>query len=176
MRPVSDILFMASGNGSFVGDVYKSDQPVSVMGCTEQHQFCNTSRPSTTDCNPLTGLKVNFNYMKIGMNAKQLTAATRLYTATSSKTLISMISDLGSASLLAQKTTLAVCKCSLRPSLAMNGCLKWKIGKLVLNHDGESATSNPFLCVRLRRCRQHLICHLPYCTRRSGHVSHTKGS
>ena len=46
-----------TGNSS----VWFRDNPVSVLGCAQQYQFCNPNLPANTSCTSLTGLELASN-------------------------------------------------------------------------------------------------------------------
>ena len=75
--------------------------PVSVLGCTQQAQFCN---PSTSNCSPLTGLLVDFDADALNMTSQQRAVFDRLNTTITYGSGISAIATvLGPSVLLADR-------------------------------------------------------------------------
>jgi hypothetical protein len=86
LGPVTDPLFFTETGDNIIE--WTPNRPVSVLGCTEQHQFCNPNVPQNSGCTPLT----NFNgaakaAQKLPFNAWQSNVAKRLVGASSFTTL-----------------------------------------------------------------------------------------
>ena len=89
MEPVDDPWFAAHINTTFSSDpptavsglkFYLADYHVSVLGCTEQHQFCNPTNPASTSCTPLAGtVQVNNSLGGLGFNPLQQATAHRMF-------------------------------------------------------------------------------------------------
>jgi len=72
LGPVRDPLFSATGGMTITqGNVtiYLGDKPFNVLGCIEQHQFCN---PNNRGCSDLTSLGTAYNQ---SMEALELNSA-----------------------------------------------------------------------------------------------------
>lgn len=106
-RPVTDLYFDAEKkieSVSGIGDhVYLQNWAVSVMGCTEQHQFCNPAISTSDGCSPMTGVtEVGRISRDIQFNAKQSQVYDRIWSVVDSYGLWDHISELGSGALLAR--------------------------------------------------------------------------
>ena len=79
--PVYDPFFLATTPGTITQDgtnysLYGADRYINVLGCTDQHQFCN---PATGRCTELTAWNlVDKAIYTIGLNEVQLNTAVRL--------------------------------------------------------------------------------------------------
>lgn len=111
-EPVTDLFFDAeepfqgttSGNND---PIYTQKQAVSVMGCTEQHQFCNPKLDASEGCTPLTGVNALLNSLSdLQFNDRQIEVAARIWRVISFYGLTAHIVDLGSSALRAKNSLL----------------------------------------------------------------------
>lgn len=111
-RRVTDMLFDAErevkSTGSVGDHVYMQDWAVSVLACTEQHQFCNPSGNKEKSCSPMTGaLELGRVFLDgLDFNARQYQVAVYIWNIISYYGLWDHISDLGSSALLAKNSLL----------------------------------------------------------------------
>jgi hypothetical protein len=82
------------------GSHYGSQSPASVLGCTEQYQFCN---PTNGKCTDLTGFNPSFEMANetLGVNEEQLWIARLMQFAFGDSLLNDMVNFLGSSALQA---------------------------------------------------------------------------
>lgn len=81
---------------------YESDHYVNVLGCADQHQFCN---PTNNQCTDLTGsMLVGKQISQIGMNAVQQMTFSRLLLSLNFISTYYSVNGRGSSSLRAQET------------------------------------------------------------------------
>ncbi|KAI0458885.1 hypothetical protein F5B21DRAFT_527707 [Xylaria acuta] len=110
------------GNDSRTYPRYLPSEPASALGCTDQHQFCNSALKETTGCGPLASLRdairgaapfFNTSYTDFVTGTKSGTAETsdlaRFVYMTSrffglDKTITGIVAHLGSSALLSQRT------------------------------------------------------------------------
>ena len=85
--------------------IYFRDQPVSVLGCVEQYQICNTDQSIEDQCTPLTGAR----QLMDAVNGLTLTSAQRataqiLADASASTSIDQVLDALGTSALLATQS------------------------------------------------------------------------
>ncbi|KAL9620728.1 MAG: hypothetical protein Q9160_004741 [Pyrenula sp. 1 TL-2023] len=110
-RRVTDLLFDAErkvkSTVGVVDHVYEQDWAVSVLACTEQHQFCNPSGNEEQGCSPMTGAwDLQFFLHDLNFNARQTQVAIHIWNIVSYYGLVDHIFDLGSSALLAKDSLL----------------------------------------------------------------------
>lgn len=125
MERVDDPWFAAHRNITFHNDpptavdgcpFYLADATTSVLGCTEQHRFCNPTNPSSTNCTPLAGtVQVNNSLGGLGFNSLQQATANRMFETMGQTTLPRVARALGTnymvaASSLSGQVSLALPK------------------------------------------------------------------
>lgn len=93
--PVNDLFFQASTDTP--GEGWMSDNPVGVMGCTEQHQFCDAS--GSQECTALSGYWENGKTTMF--DGTQNEVASWLFYAIENNFLWHMAGDLGGDALAA---------------------------------------------------------------------------
>ncbi len=100
-EPVLDLLFKATVlETQSESDYYRPYFPISIMGCTEQHQTCN---PNNNECTPLTGMTAlgNIDMSTIGFNEQQLAISRHIYIAITNNDIQTMLERLGTSALQA---------------------------------------------------------------------------
>ncbi|SLM36193.1 hypothetical protein LPUS_05668 [Lasallia pustulata] len=81
---------------------YLADYHVSVLGCTEQHQFCNPTKPLSSGCTPLAGtVQVNNSLGGLGFNPLQQATAQRMFETMGQTTLPRIAKTLGTGYMVA---------------------------------------------------------------------------
>ncbi len=90
--------------------LYEAEQYASVLGCTQQHQWCNPNLEGDKSCTPLTGSSVGTQWVamdRIGrtleLNAKQVAVLQRIYHAMWDGAMYDVAGFLGGQGLLASK-------------------------------------------------------------------------
>ena len=111
LEPVDDPWFSAHINNTFTSDpptavsglpYYTSDHYTSVLGCTEQHRFCNPADPSSSSCTPLAGIvQVNNSLGSLGFNSFQKATAHRMFETMGQNTLPKVARALGPTNMVA---------------------------------------------------------------------------
>jgi len=106
--PVYDPWFSAHEGSAFTSTdhaLYQPNRLVSVLGCIEQHQYCNVNLPSAVGCTTLNGLdELQQDLSNLKLNEQQSLTLQHLFKATSNNTLSMLLSSLGSSSLLAENS------------------------------------------------------------------------
>lgn len=105
-NPVEDIWYHATvpatDDSGFDSYVYRAVQPVTVMGCIEQHQLCDPSLPADVQCSALTGWSaLRDSHIYSGPRAS---IAQALYNAISNSLLRDIFFGLGTDALLASES------------------------------------------------------------------------
>ena len=110
MAPVTDPFFSANIPSSFPDFVnnnanitfYMSDYYVNVMGCIDQHQYCN---PNNNKCTPLMGThRILKEAGTLGMNNRQFAAVSRIAPQQYMMSTYSSVNGRGSGALRASET------------------------------------------------------------------------
>jgi hypothetical protein len=105
--PIDDPWFYAKMSVALVGGQTQKfygtapDSPVSVVGCTEQHQLCN---PVTSQCTGLSGLSgvLHHKWDSLGFNERQIATYNRSFAVASDSILSATTQILGAKHMLVQ--------------------------------------------------------------------------
>ena len=110
-QPVADPFFSANtpnvvsnpvDNGTTNFTYYSSDVDVHVLGCIDQHQFCN---PTNSQCTPLTAYWLaSHGFEKLGMSPMQIEVASRLSRGLIFMNMYFSVNGRGSSALRAAET------------------------------------------------------------------------
>ena len=105
-EPVDDAWFSAHRSliTNDTGLRFYADEPVAVLGCLEQLQLCNPTKPPTmaNACTPLTAAsKLNEDLQYLSFNLRQNATLERLYTTMQANTMARVVSILGPSYMVA---------------------------------------------------------------------------
>lgn len=129
--PVSDPFFSANipytlpGSGSINTTVYSSDDYVNVLGCVDQHQYCN---PNNNKCTPLMGSEGMFiidEIAALNMSAKQLAIAGLIAPKQQMLSVFSSVNGRGSGALGASESLYELSQVSLPNNQWMTEVSSW---------------------------------------------------
>lgn len=131
MAPVTDPFFSANIPIEFPDVVinntnntmYESDDFVNVLGCIDQHQYCNTNNQK---CTPLMGTKNIINeVLKLGMNSRQFAVVARIAPEQLMLSMYTSVNGRGSGALRASETVFELAQIGLPNNQWMIEASSW---------------------------------------------------
>lgn len=127
--PVSDPFFSANipytlpGPGNINTTVYFSDDYVNVLGCVDQHQYCN---PNNNKCTPLMGSEsIIDEILALNISIKQLTIAALITSKQPGLSVFNSVNGRGSGALRASESLFELSQVSLPNDQWMTEVSSW---------------------------------------------------
>ena len=103
--------------------MYESDDYVNVLGCIDQHQYCN---PNNNKCTPLMGTgRILDEVLTLGMNERQFAVVGRIAPAQLMLSMYSSVNGRGSSALRASETVFELSQIGLPNNQWMIEASSW---------------------------------------------------
>lgn len=143
--------------------MYESDDYVTVMGCIDQHQWCN---PNNQKCTPLMGTEgVIEEVLKLEMNERQFAVVGRVAPEQLNMMIYNSVNGRGSGALRASETVFELSQIGLPPNQWMIEAASWfavavaKLQEIPIRY----ATGPPYVPLGSKLIRPYLAADVQMC-------------